>query len=82
MGDRNNIHYDDDYVGSPDDEVIKSNDAPVPRWLIINYIIWPLWGIVWFYYFWNGSYGWLDRGYWQELQRAANTTIPFENVEK
>lgn len=57
---------------------IASKDAPVPRWLIFNYILWPIFGIVWFYYFWNGSYGWLDRGHWSQLQRAANTTIPFD----
>lgn len=58
------------------DSAIASKDAPVPRWLIFNYIFWPLWGLVWFYYFWNGSYGWLDRGYWHELQEAAKTTFP------
>ena len=36
-------------------------DAPVPRWLIFNYILWPIWGIATFYLFWNGSHGWLDR---------------------
>jgi hypothetical protein len=64
---------------------IASRDAPVPTWLKINYIFWIMWGFVWFYCFWNGSWGWLDRGYWQELQRAAGTVYPFtteERVEK
>lgn len=60
------------------DSNIASKDAPVPTWLIVSYIFWPIFGLVWFYLFWNGSWGWLDRGYWQQLQRAANTTIPFE----
>ena len=60
---------------------IESKDAPVPFWLKVNYVFWILWGIVWFYYFWNGSYGWLDRGYWNELQRAANTVYPFNTTE-
>lgn len=59
------------------DEVIKSNDAPVPRWLICNYIFWPIFGLFWLWYFWNGSHGWLDRGYWHQLQEAANTTFPY-----
>lgn len=59
------------------DERIATMNAPVPGWLIANYIFWPIFGIVLFYLFWNGSYGWLDRGYWQQLQRAANTTYPF-----
>lgn len=57
-------------------EGITSAHAPVPKWLIWNYIFWPIFGLFWLYFFWNGSYGWLDRGYWSELQRAANTTFP------
>lgn len=72
--------------GDPDieyygDQGIESKDAPVPMWLKVNYIVWILFGFVWFYYFWNGSYGWLDRGYWNELQRAANTVYPFNTQE-
>jgi hypothetical protein len=58
------------------DEGIASKDAPVPTWLKLTYIILPLWGILAFWIYWNGSSGWLDRGYWQQLQRAANTTMP------
>lgn len=63
------------------DPGIMSKDEPVPKALIFSYIFWPLFGLVWFYFFWNGSYGWLDRGYWQELQRAAGTTFPYHKSE-
>lgn len=62
--------------GDPD---IASYDAKVPKFLILTYCILPIWGILTFAYFWNGSYGWFDRGYWRELQIAANTTFPIEN---
>ena len=64
------------------DEGIASNNAPIPKWLKFNYVFWILWGVVWFYFFWNGSTGWLDRGYWNELQRAASTVYPFNTMEK
>jgi hypothetical protein len=63
------------------DEGIESKDAPIPFWLKFNYVFWILWGVVAFYYFWNGSYGWFDRGYWNELQRAANTVYPFTTTQ-
>lgn len=58
------------------DEGIESKDAPVPKWLIWTYITLPIWGVITFYLFWNGSQGWLDRGYWQQLQIASKTTFP------
>lgn len=67
-------HNEAEEYGDPS---IASFDNPVPGWLIFNYIFWPIVGLFVFYFFWNGSYGWLDRGYWQQLQRAANTTYPF-----
>ena len=63
------------------DPRIASKDAPIPGWLKCSYLVWPIVGLLWFYFFWNGSYGWLDRGYWQQLQRAANTTFPFDTSE-
>ncbi len=63
------------------DERISSYENSVPRWLILTYILLPIWGVIWFCYFWNGSYGWLDRGYWNQLQRAANTTFPIINQD-
>lgn len=67
------------------DSGIASGHAPPPRWLIVTNTFFTLFGLVWLYFFWNGSYGWLDRGYWSQLQRAANTTYPYttrEIVEK
>lgn len=58
------------------DESIASYNNKVPGWLKLTYTVLPIWGIIWFYFFWNGSVGWLDPGYWKELQRAANTTFP------
>lgn len=56
---------------------IASADAKVPGWLKWTYVILPILGIFSWVYFINGSHGWLDRGYWEQLQRAANTTYPF-----
>lgn len=63
------------------DPGITSRDAPVPLFLKLTYILLPIWGLITFYIFWNGSVGWFDRGYWKELQIAANTTFPFENQD-
>lgn len=63
------------------DGSITSANAPVPGWLKWVYVIMPIWGFVWFFLFWNGSWGWFDRGYWQELQQAANTTYPYVNAD-
>lgn len=61
---------------------IASKDEKVPGWLIFTYVMLPIWGIIWFYMFWNGSMvPWFDRGYWYELQQAANTTFPTQNVD-
>jgi hypothetical protein len=61
------------------DPGIATFDAKIPTFLLATYIIMPIWGLFTFYYFWNGSIGWFDRGYWRELQIAANTTYPIEN---
>jgi|GEM_PF-4011224 len=63
-----------------EDGGIESAHAPVPRFLIWTYLLLPFWGAFWFYMYWNGSHGWLDRGYWQQLQRAAETTYPHINL--
>jgi hypothetical protein len=57
------------------DQGIVSDNKKVPKWLKWAYVILPIWGILWFYLYWNGSHGWLDRGYWQQLQQAANTVF-------
>ena len=59
------------------DEVEEYDDTGIPTFLYFVYALAPLWGILWFYMFWNGSIGWLDRGYWNELEGAARTK--FEN---
>jgi hypothetical protein len=64
-----------------ENEVFHSSDAKVPKFLKWTYILLPIWGIITLYIFWNGSTGWFDRGAWQQLQVAANTTFPTENRE-
>lgn len=61
------------------DEGIRSDDAKIPRFLVWTYILLPIWGIITLYIFWDGSIGWFDRGAWQQLQIAANTTFPTKN---
>lgn len=69
---------DDELEAYPDG--LFSKDAKVAGWLKATYIILPIWGVITFLIFWNGSHGWLDRGYWDQLQRAANTTYPPINI--
>lgn len=62
-----------EYFGEP---LIASKDEAVPKWLLTTYIVMPIIGLVVLFLYWNGSWGWLDRGYWGSLQKAANTTFP------
>lgn len=71
-------HEEPDFYGDPR---INSGHAPIPRWILIIALILPIWGVVSLYVYWNGSSGWLDRGYWQQLQRAANTTYPYDQQQ-
>lgn len=64
------------------DGAITSGHGKIPRWLWWFYIGMPIWGLVWLYVYWNGSFGWADNGYWEQLQRAANTTSPYINVNE
>lgn len=66
----------EEHMDSYGEDQIQSRDAKVDRWLKTVYITLPIWGILSFYFFWNGSAGWFDRGYWNQLQQAANTTYP------
>lgn len=70
---------DEDHIEEYGDQYITSKDAKVPRWMLVFFAILPFWGILTFYLYWNGSSGWLDRGYWHQLQIAANTTFPIIN---
>jgi len=72
--------HDSEEVETFGDPGIASAHGPVPTWLKWVYFILPIWGLCWFYLYWNGTHGWLDRGYWQQLQRAANTTYPIQNL--
>lgn len=63
--------------------VPESYDRPIPKFLIMVYIILPVMGVYWFVNYWNGSSGFFDRGYWQSLQKAANTTYePTNSIEE
>ena len=59
----------------------RSAHGKIPRWLFWSYIIISIFGIIWGILFWNGNqWGWLDRGAWGGLQKAANTTFPIHNA--
>ncbi len=64
-----------------DDEVIEYTNTKIPKWLWIFYIGMPLWAILWFWLYWDGSEGLLDRGHWRALEEAAHTTYPFEESQ-
>ncbi len=57
-----------------DDDPPLSEENRVPRFLYLTYTLLILGGLIAFILFWNGSYGWFDRGFWQPLQEAAKTT--------
>lgn len=61
-----------------DHEVEEYYNTPVPTFLKWVYALLPFWGIFWWVMYSDGSQGWLDRGYWQDLERAANTTKSVE----
>ena len=63
------------------DDSPPSEDRKIPRFLLFTYFFMFVWGLWAFVAYWNGSHGWLDRGYWQALQQAAHTTHPFEKKE-
>lgn len=63
------------------DPKIASMDAAVPKWLIGTYVVVFFTGILWLFLFWDGAYGWFDRGYWFQLEKAANTTYPWRNLD-
>ncbi len=75
MSEKEYLFYEDDDSVPP----YKKEDPGVPLWLKLVILTVPFWGFATFYIYWNGNFGdWLDRGYWGELQQAANTTFPSE----
>lgn len=57
-----------------DNEITELVGTKVPHFLKLVYLLLPLWGIIWWLYYWDGSDGFLDRGYWKQLQAQARTT--------
>jgi hypothetical protein len=74
-----NQSAEENHLDEYGDPGIASFDKHVPLWLKVTYVLLPILGFFWFYMYWNGSTGWLDRGYWNQLERAANTTFPIIN---
>jgi hypothetical protein len=66
---------------STEEEIPHSEERKIPRFLYFTYILLLIGGIWAFITFWNGSWGWLDRGFWHNLQQAAGTTYPYEKKE-
>ena len=60
----------DVYAGG---EINEIKDTPIPWYIKWLSLILPLWGVIWFFYFNDGSTGWVDRGAWDDLQKAAQT---------
>lgn len=80
MKDKNNHDDGAEDITFYGDPAIASKDAPPPRWLVFSNWFFVFLGFVVLYFFWNGSHGWLDRGYWGQLQRAANTVYPYTTM--
>lgn len=74
-------HTGEEHIEVYGDPRIRSGDAPVEGWLKFVYFTLPIWGVITFFLYWNGSWGWLDPGHWGQLQKAANTTFPYINVD-
>jgi len=64
------------------DGSLSSTDYAIPLWIKLCFVALPVWGVVWFFLHWNGMNGWFDRGSWFELEKAANTTYPYRNVNE
>jgi hypothetical protein len=61
-----------------DEEIPTSEERKIPLFLYVVYLLLVVGGICAFLIFWNGSKGWFDRGFWHELQQAAQTTYPYK----
>lgn len=71
----------DDEVEFYGDTGIASNEGTIPTWIKWVVVVTIAWGFVWLYFFWDGATGWIDRGYWQQLEQAANTTMPWQDAD-
>ena len=67
-----------EHYGDP--RIASYEGSKIPKFLLLTYLTLPIWGLITLVYFWNGSVGWFDRGYWHELQIAANTVNPNQNI--
>lgn len=63
----------------PYNQIPITQNKKIPLYLKLIYVTFPIGGIIAFILYWNGSHGWLDRGSWKELQKAAYTTYPFQS---
>lgn len=63
------------------DDQLESKNASIPGWLKLTYLLLPIWGIIWFMLFWNGTEGWLDRGHWKQLEEAAKTNLTEQDIK-
>lgn len=70
-------HDDLELYGDPR---IASRDANISKWLLAFYLVVFSWGVIGMILYWNGADGWTDRGYWFQLEHAANTTYPWRNA--
>jgi hypothetical protein len=75
------MSHTDDEVELYGDPKIASMDANISIWLKIFYVIVFSWGVIGTILYWNGAEGWIDRGYWFQLEKAANTTYPWHNAD-
>lgn len=64
-----------------DHEIQELEDTTVPFFLKVQYVFITLLVFASLFYFWNGSAGYFDRGYWKELQVAAGTTRTSDGAE-
>jgi hypothetical protein len=67
------------YSGDP--QLLQANHE-IPKFLKWTYIILPIWGVIAWFVFFNGTFGWFDPGHWSQLQWAANTKIPYFNADQ
>jgi hypothetical protein len=78
----NNEDPNDEFDSYSGGEIIEYKSSKTPLFLKITYSLLPIWGLITFYLFWDGTFGWLDRGAWQGLQQLSNTTRSKELINQ